>query len=84
VDGEAQTVEQVADMLRGVRIAPGHHQVVLVYDPASVRWGGWLSLVGWMVVALGGIALLSSGFVRGRGENRNAGGVAFTFYEVEV
>jgi hypothetical protein len=46
VDGEAQTVEQIAGILRGVSLTEGTHQIVLVYDPASVRWGARLSLIG--------------------------------------
>jgi hypothetical protein len=46
VDGKAQPVERVAGILRGVQLARGTHQVILVYDPASARWGAWLSLAG--------------------------------------
>ena len=53
VDGEEQSVEQVAGILRGVRLKGGEQQVVFVYDPVSVRWGRRLSLaavttmIGW-------------------------------------
>lgn len=53
VDGADQPVERVAGILRGVRLTSGRHQVVMAYDPASVRWGRWLSLAGWMGVAAG-------------------------------
>jgi hypothetical protein len=46
VDGEARPVDPIAEILRGVSLDEGTHQVVLVYDPASVRWGTYLSLVG--------------------------------------
>ncbi len=46
VDGEERPVEQIAGILRGVSLTEGTHQVVLVYDPTSVRWGVRLSLIG--------------------------------------
>jgi hypothetical protein len=46
VDGEARPVEQIAGILRGVSLTEGTHQIVLMYDPASVRWGARLSLIG--------------------------------------
>lgn len=56
VDGETRPVEEVAGILRGVRLDPGTHRVVLAYDPASVRWGRWLSLLGILgVVGLMGL-----------------------------
>ena len=58
VDGQAQPVERVADILRGVRLSQGTHHVAVMYDPASVRWGERLSLAAWLIVALGSIALL--------------------------
>lgn len=45
VDGETRPVEQVASILRGISLEAGEHRVVLVYDPASVRWGGRLSMI---------------------------------------
>jgi uncharacterized membrane protein YfhO len=32
-------------VLRAVAVAPGSHQVSLVYRPASLRWGAVISLV---------------------------------------
>ncbi len=46
VDGKAQPVQQVAGILRGVSLGAGGHRVVFVYNPASVHWGVWLSLIG--------------------------------------
>jgi hypothetical protein len=46
VDGEARPVERKAGILRSVSLTEGTHQVVLVYSPASVRWGTRLSLIG--------------------------------------
>jgi hypothetical protein len=58
VDGKAQPVRQVAGILRGVSLGAGTHRVVFVYNPASVRWGVWLSLAGWIGVIIGaGIVL---------------------------
>jgi hypothetical protein len=66
VDGERQPVEPVAEFLRGVPLTPGDHRVVLIYDPASVRWGGRISLAGWLALGLGGLILLFRRFVRAR------------------
>jgi hypothetical protein len=46
VDGEERPVQPVAGVLRGVSLVEGMHRVVLVYDPASVRWGVRMSLIG--------------------------------------
>jgi len=58
VGGKAQPVERVVGILRGVSLDAGRHQVVLVYDPASVRWGTWLSLIGWAGVAVGAAVMV--------------------------
>jgi hypothetical protein len=68
VDGEAQPVEPVADILRGVQVPPGTHHIVLLYEPASVRWGGRLALAGWVAIATGGISLLVRRAVRPKRE----------------
>jgi hypothetical protein len=58
VDGQVQPVEQVAGILRGVSLDTGTHRAVFVYNPASVRWGVWLSLIGMGgVIAAEGFAL---------------------------
>lgn len=52
VDGQAQPVEPVAGILRGVRLSQGTHQVAVLYDPASARWGrylAWAGIIGIMV-----------------------------------
>lgn len=58
VDGEVQPVERIAGILRGLQLTPGRHHIVMEYDPASVRWGGRLSLAAWIGVAVGGSLLL--------------------------
>ncbi len=55
VDGQAQPVEQVAGILRGVRLTPGTHYIVVRYNPSSVRWGVRTSLLGWVGAGLGAI-----------------------------
>jgi hypothetical protein len=58
VDGQAQPVEQVAGILRGVSLDKGRHRAVFVYNPVSARWGVWLSLAGWIgMIAGAGIVL---------------------------
>jgi hypothetical protein len=44
VDGQEEPVQQVAHVLRGVLVSGGEHHIILLYDPASVRWGTRLSL----------------------------------------
>jgi hypothetical protein len=50
VDGLTRPVERIGGILRGVQLDSGSHRVVLVYAPATVRWGKRLSLVGIMIV----------------------------------
>jgi hypothetical protein len=58
VDGKMRPIERVADILRGVSLDTGTHRAVFVYNPASVRWGVWLSLAGWTGIIVGaGIVL---------------------------
>ncbi|MEJ2557740.1 MAG: YfhO family protein [Anaerolineae bacterium] len=58
VDGQVQPLEQVAGILRGVSLDKGTHRAVFVYNPASARWGAWLSLAGWIGIIVGaGIVL---------------------------
>jgi hypothetical protein len=69
VDGQDQPVERVADILRGVHVPQGTHHIVVMYDPASVRWGGRLSLVAWLIVVIGNIAWF---FFRAVGQRRES------------
>jgi hypothetical protein len=58
-------VEQVTGILRGVSLDTGTHRAVFVYDPASVRWGVWLSLAGWIgIIVRAGIVLWRRRFTR--------------------
>jgi uncharacterized membrane protein YfhO len=45
VDGKPASIERVDYVLRGVSIGPGHHMVVMRYQPASWRLGWIVSLV---------------------------------------
>jgi len=46
VNGQAQPVERVGGLLRGVYLPQaGQYGVSLTYRPVSVRWGGWISLL---------------------------------------
>jgi hypothetical protein len=58
VGGKARPVERVVGILRGVSLDAGRRQVVFVYDPTSVRWGTWLSLIGWVGVAVGAAVMV--------------------------
>jgi hypothetical protein len=51
VDGQPAEIQRADLMFRAVRLEPGTHQVVYRYQPASVRWGTWISalaLVLWL------------------------------------
>jgi hypothetical protein len=54
VDGDEQPILPVAGILRGVSLTEGTHQIELIYDPASVRWGKRLSLAGIVSIIGGG------------------------------
>jgi hypothetical protein len=58
VDGEARPIEPVAEILRGVPLPQGNHHVVMTYDPASVRWGGRISLAAWVAVAVAALRVM--------------------------
>jgi hypothetical protein len=45
VDGKPASIERVDYVLRGVRVGPGHHTIVMRYEPASWRLGWIVSLV---------------------------------------
>jgi hypothetical protein len=61
VDGEAQTVEQVTQVLRGVYLSAGTHRVAFEYAPTSVLWGVRLSLAGIAIlIGWGGFWLRSA------------------------
>jgi uncharacterized membrane protein YfhO len=45
VDGKPAPIERVDYVLRGVSIGPGHHTIVMRYQPASWRIGWIVSLV---------------------------------------
>ncbi len=53
VDGVPQPILPVDVLFRGVRLAPGHHQVVFRYQPLSWRLGLLLSGVGLLGVIVG-------------------------------
>lgn len=54
LDGEEVPIFRVNRMMRGAIVPPGVHRLVYVYEPASVRLGAGLSLVG--LLGLGGLA----------------------------
>jgi hypothetical protein len=55
VDGAPAAIERANFLFMAVPVEPGDHRIVLIYAPASVRWGRWISLVGlavWFVTLL--------------------------------
>jgi hypothetical protein len=61
LDGEEVPILRVNRMMRGAIVPPGTHRLVYVYEPASVRLGAGLSLVG--LLGLGGLGIAA---IRGR------------------
>ena len=55
VDGKPASIERVDYVLRGVSIGPGHHTIVMRYQPASWRIGWIVSLVA-LLGLLGALA----------------------------
>lgn len=54
VNGQPQPVERVNGLLRGVYLTgAGPFEVTLVYRPAGLVWGGWLSSLAALGVTLG-------------------------------
>ena len=51
VDGNAEAVVQANGDFMGCLVEAGEHEVSLRFDPASLRWGRWVSLAGAMVFA---------------------------------
>ncbi len=48
IDGQNATIYRVDSALRGVIVPRGHSRVVLSYAPASVYWGGLLSMMAFV------------------------------------
>ena len=57
VDGKAARIYEVNGAMRGVMVPAGLHTVTMRYRPASVIWGGLLTLVG----ILGAVGLVAAG-----------------------
>lgn len=46
VNGSPQPVEKVNGLLRGLYLSqPGRYRVIMAYQPASVAWGNWISVI---------------------------------------
>lgn len=56
VDGVAAPILQADVILRALTLAPGQHEIRLVYRPASVLWGGLISLAT-VIAALAWLAV---------------------------
>lgn len=53
VDRTRTPLYRVNAAFRGVLVPEGRHQIRLAYEPAAVRWGGWLSAAGVAGLLLG-------------------------------
>lgn len=50
VDGQPTTIHRTNQILRGVLLSPGEHEIIFRFEPSSLRIGAFLSMIG--VVAL--------------------------------
>ena len=57
VDGEERPILQANHAFRAVVIQPGAREVRFSFESKSVRWGGWISAIGWLcwVLTLAGL-----------------------------
>lgn len=53
VDGVKAVKLRVADLLIGVDLESGTHQITLTFKPATVYWGQAISLLTWIVIIMG-------------------------------
>jgi hypothetical protein len=51
-DGKVEPVAVVNDLLTGVIVPPGVHQISLIYEPIAVRLGLFFVCFGWLVLSL--------------------------------
>lgn len=64
VDGQPAQVGRVNYVLRALRVAPGRHQVVLTFQPQSIRVTETIAYVAYLLLALAVVALLVAGYRR--------------------
>lgn len=60
---------RVADLLIGVELEPGAHQVELTFKPATVYWGQAISLLTWIVIIMVWVMAVRKKDMRGKTEN---------------
>ena len=51
IDGRPVSIDQYQDLLRSVTVSSGKHRIEFRYRPASLYWGGALSLSGLLLAA---------------------------------
>lgn len=68
VDGKTAPIQRVDYLLRGVSIGPGHHTIVMRYQPASWRIGWIVSLVSLLAL----LAALATAWIGSRRPRRTA------------
>jgi len=71
VDGDPAEILRANGLYRAVALPGGVRRVVFEYAPASLRWGGWISVAS--LAAVAGVALVG---LRQRRAGGDAGGVA--------
>jgi hypothetical protein len=68
VDGLPATILRANGLVRTIAVDAGFHRVEFHYDPASVRWGAWIT----------GAALVMVGLLVSRGSPAGTGGAIVT------
>jgi hypothetical protein len=56
VDGEPVEILRAYSVLRAVCVPAGEHTVTFRFQPASLRWGAWISTAGWGALVLTAMA----------------------------
>jgi hypothetical protein len=52
LDGNPVRIEPKWGIFQGIRLPPGHHELILMYDPVEVKIGLWISLCALVLVIL--------------------------------
>ena len=68
VDGRPAAIWRVNAIFRGVMLGPGRHTVAFAYRPDSLRFGGWISILGMAV--LGFLLIFPNVILSAAGERR--------------
>ncbi|CAN5619433.1 hypothetical protein BH09CHL1_BH09CHL1_31100 [soil metagenome] len=65
VNGKSAKLYEVDGGLRGVRVEAGTNEIVMTYDPASLKYGFWISIVTMVGIVVALVFLRRSGMKHG-------------------